>query len=447
MDLFNAFNVLPEVNRLKSDGSVWIVAVSGGIDSMVLLHLLVKSGFKVEAAHMNFRLRGKESEEDAVFVQKQAAALGVKCHVHLAETQAYAAERKISTQMAARELRYAYFDELLKAGAYAGLATAHHATDNAETMLINLLRGAGLEGLSGIPSSVHQIWRPLIHFTRDEIEEYAQEQKNLFREDSSNFSDKYIRNKIRHHVLPIFKEINPTFEQRFLNSAHILRDAALVLNAQAEEMMKGCVDPDATLGIRLEISKLKSFPQYEVILYYLLNRYAVNAAMNKDILQSLENPPGAVFLTRTHKIVRDREHLVIIPLDQVDQGFEFELSGPGQFETGVGLFRVEKLAREQVRMTDSKSIALLDADHCSFPIQVRSWNIGDTFSPLGMTGTKLLSDFFTDEKVDATLRNKIPVLISDGNIIWVAGMRISHLHKISGKTQTVFRITWTPQAV
>lgn len=444
MDLLNQFNALSEVKRKQSEGSVWLLAVSGGIDSMVLLHLMVGAGFSVEVAHVNFKLRGKESDDDERFVVQHAEQMGIPCHIRHMETLEFAAQHRISTQMAARELRYAFFDELLQSGKYAGLATAHHATDNAETMLINLLRGKGLEGLSGIPAEKPMLWRPLIHFTRSQIEEYALDQKIAYREDSSNYSDKYIRNKIRHHVLPVFKEINPAFEQRFLNTSEILRDAVSVLQTQAQLLLKASIDSLEGVDIRLKINEIISFPQYPVILYYLLNRYGVNSAVYDDILLALDKTPGGIFYTHTHKIVRDRDHLVITPLEEVDRGFEFELSGPGHFETGIGLFRVEKLSREQVRMTDSKMVALLDADLCQFPIQVRNWETGDAFSPLGMTGTKLLSDFFTDEKVDATQRNKVPILISEGQIIWVGGMRISHQHKISGKTQTVFRITWTP---
>lgn len=435
----------PEVDGVNR--SVWLLAVSGGIDSMVLLHAMLAEGWQVEVAHVNFGLRGKESDDDAMFVQKQCDLKGVVCHISRPDTVKYASEKRVSIQMAARDLRYMWFEDLLESGRFAGLMTAHHATDHAETMLINLLRGSGLEGMKGISLNRGKIHRPLLHTGKEEIEQYAFEHKVAYREDSSNHTDKYIRNKIRHHVLPVFKEINPSFEQNFLKTSGILSDAARVIFAQAEALRDACADLSEKDVIKLIINEIKSFPQYDVVLYYLLNSYGVNADIMSGILADLDRGPGNIFITRSHKITHDRDHLVISLLNEEDQGFEFELTGPGHFDTGIGQFKVEKLMRDQVRMTDSKWVALLDAETCEFPIKVRNWMVGDSFQPLGMTGTKLLSDFFTDEKIDSTRRNKIPILISEGVIIWVAGMRISHIHKISGKTQTVFRITWTPPQV
>ncbi len=421
-----------------------LLAVSGGIDSMVMAEAFRLAGFEPGLAHVNYGLRGKDSDDDEKLVHDYAEEFGLPFFNFHADTRKYAREHRLSIQMAAREIRYQWFNELMDKHGFKMLATAHHATDNVETMLLNVLRGSGLEGLKGIPEVNGRIIRPMLAFTRDEIMEFAEAKNTRYREDQSNLTDKYVRNKLRLHVLPVFKEIHPTFEGAFKRSAEHLKGAALVMDERLDAMIRMCKTDISGGGFSLELSKMMSFPHYDVLLYYFLNKYGVNASQYQNILASFDREPGAEFLTSDYHLLRDRDHLVARPLQTSEQGFQFEISGPGTLETGLGTFKVEKLARDQVRMTDSKMIALLDMAPCSFPILVRNWQNGDSFTPLGMSGSKLLSDFFTDLKISALQRQQTPLFLCNNEIIYVGGQRISHRHKISAETTQVLRITWQP---
>lgn len=424
-----------------------LVAVSGGIDSMVLLHLMQETKAECAAAHMNFQLRGDESNGDEQMVADTCEKAGIMAFTKKVDTIKTIKEWKTNIQLAARRLRYEWFAELAEKHGFDAIVTAHQATDNAETMLINLMRGTGVEGLAGIKAINGMILRPLLPFSRDDIEGFALENGIKYREDSSNKEDKYLRNRLRHHVFPVLKEINPRYEEKFLQTAGILQQVWQLVQLQLAEFEKYCVKSQGDKELILPKHEVLTFPQYEVMLYYFLNKYGFNAYQVKEIADALQNHPGQRFNSPAWQITNDREGLILQKLEEVDSGFEMELAGPGTYYLPHGLIKVELLNRNAVRMTDSNNIALLDALNCNFPLVARNRCEGDAFTPLGMTGTKLLSDFFTDEKVRADKKNKIPVILSNNEIIWVAGYRISHLHKISATTDKVLRISWLPAAI
>lgn len=421
-----------------------LLAVSGGVDSMVMLHLFSQLEVEIAVAHVNFSLRGKESDADQLLVEQCANNLGVHFYTKNVETKAYAKEHKLSTQLAAREIRYQWFFDLLKTENIDVLATAHHATDQTETVLINLIRGSGIEGLKGIPLNQPKIIRPLLGFSRDEIENYAMDNSIAYREDQSNLSDKYVRNKIRHHVLPVFEEINPSYHKNILQTTEILGGISKVLQSEVDKLVEIYLKAHSSSYFVLNCKDLMGYPHYDVLLYYLLNKFGVNRFVYHDILKAMDKESGLTFETPEFTITKDRDTLIIEKLDEDNKGFEFELSGFGTFDTEMGTFKVEKIPKENMRMTDAKTVALLDEKNCVFPLIVRNKKTGDSFVPLGMQGAKLLSDFFIDEKVPIPQKNKIPIVWSNNQIIWVAGKRISHLHKIGATTEYVLRIIWHP---
>lgn len=431
-------------HRLLENRQHVLLAVSGGIDSMVMWHLFAQLEVKITVAHVNFGLRAAESDADQQFVETKAAELGISFYTKNVDTKAYAQRYKISTQMAARQIRYQWFDELMEKNSIDVLATAHHSTDQAETVLINLLRGTGIEGLKGIPLNQEKIIRPLLGFSKDEIAAYAYDNNIAFREDQSNLSDKYVRNKIRHHVLPVFEEINPSYHKNILQTTEILGGLANVIAAEVDKLEQTCLKKVSDTYFELNIPQLVNYPHYNVLLYYLVNKFGVNQFVCRNMLESLSKNAGLVFETPDYLITKDRDVFIIERLKEDERGFEFELSGVGTFETAIGSFKIEKIPKENVRMTDAKTVALLDEALCTFPITVQNKKNGDSFTPLGMQGKKLLSDFFIDEKVPLPEKNRIPIVWSANQIIWVAGHRISHFHKIGATTNYVLRIIWRP---
>ena len=258
------------------------------------------------------------------------------------------------------------------------LATAHHATDQAETVLINLLRGTGIEGLKGIPINQPKIIRPFLGFSRNEIENYALDNNIAYREDQSNFSDKYVRNKIRHHVLPVFEDINPKYHKNIIQTTEILGGIAQVLQSEVDKLEKVCLKAHSSTYFVLNCTDLVGYPHYDVLLYYLLNKFGVNRHVYQDIVNAIDKDSGLTFETPTYIITKDRDTFIIEKLDEDNKGFEFELSGIGTFETEIGTFKVDKIPKENMRMTDAKTVALLDEKCCDFPLVVRNKKTGDS---------------------------------------------------------------------
>ncbi|MEO9965007.1 MAG: tRNA lysidine(34) synthetase TilS [Reichenbachiella sp.] len=419
-----------------------LLAVSGGLDSMVLAHLIRASGHTFAIAHCDFQLRQLASDQDSAFVQSYAKLNGISCYHKKFETQAYAKQQKLSTQLAARELRYDWFSELMKDKGFDYLLTAHHANDQLETMLYNLTKGTGVAGLRGIPVKIENIRRPLLFATREEIEQYAMQHNIEWREDSSNQDDKYRRNLIRHRVVPPLKEINPALERTLLNTSRRF-------DALEKLLLVECKRIKAKYMIKNLDNELLSLSWYEeskgglAILTELLKGYGFNSNQCASISDAIDTQSsGKQFFSSQYVLGIDRESLIILPnddqpiVDLVINEQDEELS------TAVANFTFEKTETTD-GWTKNRNEAYLDADKIEFPLKLRNWQQGDVFHPLGMKGKKKLSDFMIDEKIPVNLKSRVLVFESNQDIIWIAGHRIDDRFKITPKTKHVLIIKMT----
>lgn len=414
-----------------------LLAVSGGMDSMVLLHLLHTSGYAVGVAHCNFQLRGGESDGDEALVHETCSAYGVPCYVKRFDTQSYASEQGLSIQMAARALRYDFFDLLREQHGYRWLATAHHANDSLETVLLNLVRGTGLDGLTGIPVRNGAIVRPLLFATRAAIAAYAQEHGIAWREDSSNSSDYYHRNLIRNQVLPLLRMINPNLDAGFPDSAERIAGAR-ALAAGALDDLRDRLFTFQSDRIHINRTQLVNQPWPAVILWELLKQKGFTYEQCKVICQ--EHQTGCRFYTSTHELVTDREIYVVLPRTKdipVSVHIDKETTTVRMPHVSLVL---ESLAVADFRLRRDAGIAQLDLDRLQFPLLWRVWQPGDSFIPLGMKHPKKISDFLIDLKMSLPDKEQVTVLVSGDEIVWVTGLRISDRFKVTADTRRVLVI-------
>ena len=413
-----------------------LVAISGGLDSVVLTHLIRQLQFSFSLAHCNFNLRGAESEADEDFVLQLSEELEVEVFVESFNTENYAQEHKISIQMAARELRYSWFDELSNQLGFDYILTAHHADDNLETFLINLSRGTGLEGLTGIPQQNGRLVRPLLPFSREEIESYAVENKLKWREDSSNASTKYLRNKLRHDVIPKLKEINPQLLQNFIKTQSHLQKSQHIVEVASSQVLSQVMDKVEGSVFFFNIEKLKAISQPRAFLYVLLKDYGFTEW--EDVYNLLSAQSGKFVQSSTHKLLKNRDQLILSEL--VERDF-IEISIPEQetkMETPFGTLHFE--TTQQFDESDSSTI-YVDKDLLKYPLSVRHWKNGNYFYPFGMQGRKKLSKFFKDEKLSALEKEKILLLCSQDRIVWIINHRLDNRFKITKETKTILKIT------
>jgi tRNA(Ile)-lysidine synthase len=415
-----------------------LLAVSGGLDSMVMLHLFHTVGFSISVAHCNFQLRGEESESDERFVQDWCARLKVPIYCKQFDTNNYAWENGLSIQIAARELRYAWFDELLKAEKLDRLATAHHLNDSLETVLLNLSRGTGIEGLAGIPLENKYVIRPMLFASRAEIEAYAKTEGIGWREDSSNFTDDYQRNFLRHHVIPKLKEINPSLEHTFFNTLEKVRGGVELMNEGYRQLRSRFViqkEGKTFIGK----SAFQSFQYPASVLWEMVKSFGFNLEQCEEIIQSLSGQSGKRFLAPGHQLVIDRESLIISARQDFWEQVEIQVA---QAEAVLGPWRLEIKKSEPIP-TAGLSEAILDLDCLQFPLLWRKWKAGDSFCPLGMSHHKKISDFLIDQKISMADKDLVTVLESSGEIIWVVGHRVDNRYKITSHTKQAltFQIT------
>ncbi|MFZ0490574.1 MAG: tRNA lysidine(34) synthetase TilS [Salegentibacter sp.] len=415
-----------------------LLAVSGGVDSIVLVNLCHKAKLNFAIAHCNFNLRGEESDGDEEFVSQLADNLDVEVFIENFDTERYAAEHSRSIQMAARDLRYEWFDELCAAFKFDYVLTAHHANDNLETFLINLLRGTGLEGLSGIKMEMNRIIRPLLAFSRKEIEAYALENEIAWREDSSNASTKYLRNKIRHEVVPLLEEINPQFLKSFTQTqAHLKENLDLV------EDYISLIYPEVVkknqYGYELDIPFLKKIPNTRAVLYQLLKSFGFTEW--DDVYNLLDAQPGKKVFSDTHRLVKDREILILTEqVGKVDDKI-FRIKEDEDFVMlPMATFSLSEV--KEISQT-SKNSVYVAAEKLKFPLIVRKWKEGDYFHPFGMKGRKKLSDFFKDKKFSLPEKENIWLLCSGDEIVWVINHRADNRFAITSADQKIIKITCT----
>jgi tRNA(Ile)-lysidine synthase len=419
-------------HELFAPGDKILLAVSGGIDSMVMLHLLHHAGVTVGVAHCNFQLRGSESDEDENFVRRICQALDVPFYTTRFHTEVYSAEHKLSIQMAARELRYAWFNTILAQQHYTAIATAHHLNDSLETVLLNLIHGVGLDGLTGIAVKNGPVIRPLLFATRTQIEEYAHAYTIHWREDRSNKTDDYQRNFIRHQVVPRLQEINPSLEQTVQRGLQKLAgDAHLAALGQAQwEQVYVTHRPEKTL---IEKKGLQHHTPASV-LWRFLKKMNFNLDICDDIVSVVHQQPGKKFFSSSHQLVVDREHIIITPLQEHWPDVTIR-SFPAAYQ--LGIFSLAVTVSDDVAKSTDTQLASLDADTITWPLTWRVWKAGDTFQPLGMKGRKKISDFLIDNKIPVSDKQHVTVLACGDDIVWVAGHRIDDRYKITGNTKRI----------
>lgn len=418
-----------------------LLAVSGGVDSMVMMHLFREAGLRIAIAHCNFRLRGAESDGDEALVRETALAMEIPFHINHFNTREYADTEKISIQMSARDLRYKWFHELISEYRYQFIATAHHLNDSIETFLLNLTRGTGLEGLTGIPVRSGKVIRPMLFATRDMIEAYAVSCGIAWRFDSSNDEKKYYRNLMRSEVIPLLKKINPNFENTFRTTIERLQGGRQAVQYMLDEFRREAVSHEGcVMGIKKE--HLLKQPNKTVLLWELLKEFGFNYGQCNDIIGSVRQP-GKVFYTGTHRLSVDRELLVLDP-KETDQPIHVVVSSDEiHAATGEKHLKFSLVEREHFQIQKDSMLAQLDAALVKFPLEWRTWKPGDQFIPLGMKHHKKISDFLIDEKVPLREKNEITVLVAaTGEILWVVGKRIADPFKVTEKTTRVLGIRY-----
>ena len=417
-------------------GKNLLLATSGGIDSMVLLELCHQLKLDIRVAHCNFQLRGDESDEDEKFVKTQCEKLDVLLFINHFDTKKFAEKQKLSIQVVARNLRYDWFNTLLINNDYDYILTAHHLDDSLETFLINFTRGSGLEGLTGIPQQNGNVIRPLLPFSRNEIEAFAKENNIQWREDSSNALDKYLRNKLRHDVIPVLKELNPSLLDSFENTISNLKQSQSLVNDASQMVYKQVVSEEDT--IKIDISKLTEFQNYNAYLYQWLQPFGFTAW--EDIYTLVEAQSGKQVFSQKYILLKDRNHLILFPKQNENEPILFSVAKDQKevkFPLKLSFCNVDDISIAPT------NVIFVDEDKLQFPLEIRKWQEGDWFFPFGMNGKKKLSKFFKDEKFSLLDKSNTWLLCSENQIVWVIGKRQDERFKVTETTTKILKINYT----
>jgi len=413
-----------------------LIAISGGIDSVVLAHLMHTLDCTIGFAHCNFQLRGSESDADALFVKELADTLSATAFIKKMDTESYSKEKGVSIQMAARELRYDWFEEIATTHAYDYILTAHHKEDVLETFLINLTRGTGIDGLTGIPKKNGKIRRPLLCFSRQEITDYAQQNKIAWREDKSNASTKYLRNKIRHDIVPILKEINPKLLDNFDKTLKHLNESNSIIKDRIESLKRHVTSIDKEGVLNISVRKIKELKNPKANLYELLKPYGF---MNsKDVSQLLKAQSGKQVFSKTHRLIKNREALLLTELKTDDQNYHVIPENSVAIKTPLHL----EFAMVKQQGTNNTKTAYIDKNLLNDRLIVRKHQKGDYFYPIGMQGKKKISKYFKDEKLSLLEKEQTWLLCNGNEIIWVIGRRLDNRYKVTSDTQSIFEIKY-----
>lgn len=413
-----------------------LLAVSGGIDSMVLLHLCKASNFDIAVAHCNFQLRGEESNEDEKFVTEYCKKNNISIFVTHFDTEAYAKEQKQSIQVVARRLRYDFFHSILINNDYDYILTAHHLNDSLETFLINFTRGTGLEGLTGIPQQNDKIVRTLLPFSKMEIEEYAIKNSITWREDSSNQTEKYQRNKFRHSVVPILQEQNINLLQSFQNTLEYLKQAQSMVEDASQMVYDKVVSEEDT--VKISLTKLLTFPNFKAYLHHWLTEFGFTAW--EDIYNLVHTQSGKQVLSENYILLKDRNYLILFPKQNEDQSVHY-LVKKDQKEVKFPL-KLSLCNTDDISNAEPTAI-FVDEEKLTFPLVIRKWKEGDVIFPFGMDGSKKLSKYFKDEKYSLFDKANTWLLCSNDEIVWVIGKRQDDRFRITQETTRILKINYT----
>lgn len=432
-----SFLVYIRERQLINSRDKLLVAVSGGLDSVVLTDLVSRVPYPFAIAHCNFGLRGHESDEDEEFVRRLAQSYRADFFVQQFNTKYYAEQEGVSTQMAARNLRYTWLEKIRQTEGFTKLVTAHHLSDSLETALINLTRGTGVRGLRGIRAVSGNVVRPLLSTTRDEIEVYARKQHLSWREDSSNLEDVYTRNYIRHQIIPLLKKVNPGLEHTFAMTSRRLRDADSLITERAELIMR---DYAVRQGSDWFIARRAFKKENLAVAEEIFRPFGLNVHQVTDLLTGMRQEGTRLFLSPTHRVNVDRKNIIISPLDN-ETTPKVEIPWPSQSVSHpLGVFNLVQ-SENTVDIHRGPEAVTLDFDRLEFPLIVRRWEEGDSFQPLGMRGKKKVSDFMIDAKIPLNLKERVCVMESGGQIVWVVGYRLDDRYKVTPATERVLHIS------
>ncbi len=435
------FNSFIEKQSLVQSNQKVLLAVSGGIDSVVMANLFRVTGLNFAIAHCNFKLRGEDSDKDEAFVKNLTEELSVPFFTASFNTLEQSGVCDESIQMTARRLRYEWLEHIRKENNYNLVATAHHHDDNIETWLINILRGTGIHGLRGIPLKNRNVIRPLLFATKQDIKQYAEKHKIKYRTDHSNKENKYLRNILRNNVIPVFEKINPGFRNNF---KELFKNIELPYNCfldYIEETKKELLIKDNERFI-IPLKKVKQLKHPATVLYELLKKYGFNKDTIYDIVTSFEKQPGKMFHGSGYSLVKDRDCLILYPEKKNEPRESTHISDkPEHYCLPCITLKTEVFdVTSDLTFPKKEQFAYLDFDKLQFPLKLRPWQKGDTFQPLGMHGKKKVSDFLIDKKVSIDKKKKVYVLCSGEKIVWVAGYRIDERFKIDKSSKKCFFI-------
>ncbi|MDA8731322.1 tRNA lysidine(34) synthetase TilS [Flavobacteriaceae bacterium] len=401
------------------EDSKLLIAISGGIDSVVLAHLCSQLNLNFSLCHCNFNLRGQESDDDEAFVTSLAKTLKTPVYTTSFETEKYATKNKVSIQVAARDLRYTWFYKLLDANQYDYVLTAHNTNDNLETFIINLTRGSGLEGFTGIPPVNQKSVRPLLAFSRDDITLFAIKNGIVWREDRSNASIKYVRNKVRHKVIPILKELNPHVLESFQNTIEYLNESQSIINDAVKNITAKVVSYENDV-LKISCKEIEKLSNKKAYLYQLLQAYGFTAW--NDIVDLISAQPGKQVFSDTHRLLKDRNFLILTTINKSQS-----IKGPILIDQKVS--EITNPIKLTIQNTDdytskNKEQIIIDKDLVNYPLSLKKWHHGDAMYPTGMIGSKKISQLFKDNKLSLLDKEKIWILAdAKDHIIWVIGLR------------------------
>ena len=429
-------------HQMPPTGSKIIVGLSGGADSVVLLHILDQLGYECIAAHCNFQLRGTESIRDQLFAEQFAAFVQVPFASIEFDTTAYASQQGISIEMAARELRYNWFETIKTKNKATAIAVAHHRDDSVETLLLNLIRGTGIHGLTGIKATTKSLIRPLLCVTKEEILQYARQKQLPFVTDSSNLQAIFDRNKIRLEVIPLLQTLNPSVLAAIERTASNLQQVIKVYDDAMNRAKQKCFDKEK---LAISIPDVLLFSSPPAVLYELLREYNFNRVVIKEIVDSLDGKAGKYFYSKTHRLLKDRKYLLLEQIDnKKEENAIYRIYEKDESIINPTPLKIDYVPNnEKLVILSNKEYAYLDADKLNFPLLLRKWKAGDSFIPFGMTGRQKLSDYFNNHKFSVLEKEKAWLLCNGDKIIWIVGERIDNRFRVTKQTKRICVISKT----
>ncbi|OFX82302.1 MAG: tRNA lysidine(34) synthetase TilS [Bacteroidetes bacterium GWF2_33_16] len=437
--MIDRFQNYIQANNLFRKVDNILLGVSGGIDSIVMFHLFRISGFTFGVAHCNFSLRSEESDKDEEFVRRLADNYNIPFYSIRFDTQKIADNEGISIQMAARDLRYEWFEEMRKSENYDYIAIAHNSDDQIETFLINLTRGTGIKGLSGIKNKSEKVIRPILFASRKEINDFAGKNSFLFREDSSNSSLKYSRNQIRHEIIPALEKVNPNFRKVMIENIQRLKETEHIFNHSIMEKYYRVVKEENHL-LFFSIKELKKLDPVETYLHEFIKSYGFSSTQIKDIISVFDSTSGKQFLSATHRIIRDRDFLILEELSAYKENVFYINREDVKLDYPISL-SIEKIDIDiDYTIIKDFSVGQFDLEKLVFPLTIRRWQTGDYFMPLGMDNLKKVSDFFIDKKLSIAEKENVWILESENKIVWIIGLRPDERFKVTTQTKHILKI-------